>query len=179
VQDCTLCAHIVRACTIGQPRIQHARRRMMHRPADSVPVDSRSLISARVSSRIPLRDLARGQMHVAHYDRAHYAAEQFYTVDDNNRYYFKMQISPAQSERAGIARCCGESSTVSRAGRAYRVATEENDRKCALRALDECVADLLQSSRNPRKNSIGDFLPRFDNGIFLARNFKRAVAARI
>lgn len=46
VQDCRHACHTlyIRTYTISQLRIQHARRQMIHRPADSVPADSGSIM---------------------------------------------------------------------------------------------------------------------------------------
>lgn len=47
------------AHTVGQPRIQHARRQMIRRSADSVPTDTRLVMGRLPSSRILLYNLPR------------------------------------------------------------------------------------------------------------------------
>lgn len=75
---------------ISQPRIQHARRQMIHRSrADSVPADSKSIM-ADYLARIFLQRSATARC--AGRVTVHYAAGQSYTAD-NNSHYFEMQIS--------------------------------------------------------------------------------------
>jgi hypothetical protein len=103
--------------------------------------------------------------------------EQFYTIlHDNNDYYYKMQIPRAGSGEMLRARAAFHEPEERIAS--PRKSTSGNVHY-AHYGHRRVRTDLFRKARNPRKNSIGDFLPRFDNGIFLARNFKRAVAARI
>lgn len=83
-----ICMYVVMCTTISEPRIQHAKRQLIHRPVDSVPADGGSIMIGSLSdsrmSRIPW---IHGQMHRTIVTVVHYTPGQFYTANHNSYYY--------------------------------------------------------------------------------------------